>query len=92
MTAEQVAATKAKQEADAVVAKADDLLKVVTLEANPQHVIESLYVRCLSRKPTASERKSLGTILEASKTEEHQQVVEDIFWSLLNSQEFLFNH
>jgi len=92
VTAEQVAATKAKQEADAVVAKADDLLKVVTLEANPQHVIESLYVRCLSRKPTASERKSLGTILEASKTEEHQQVVEDIFWSLLNSQEFLFNH
>ena len=91
-TAEQVAATKAKQQADAVVAKADEVLKVATSEADPQRVIETLYVRCLSRKPTASEAKSLGTILAAAKPEEHRQVVEDIFWSLLNSQEFLFNH
>jgi len=91
-TAEQVAATKAKQQADAVLAKADEVVKVATSAADPQHVIETLYVRCLSRKPTADEAKSLGTILAAAKAEEHQQVVEDIFWSLLNSQEFLFNH
>ena len=91
-TVEQTAAIKAKQEADALVAKADDQIKIVTSQANPQRVIQDLYVRCLSRKPTASEIKSLAGILASAKVEEQQQVLEDIFWSLLNSQEFLFNH
>jgi len=92
VTVEQTAAIKAKQEADALVAKADDQIKIVTSQANPQRVIQDLYVRCLSRKPTASEIKSLTGILASAKVEEQQQVLEDIFWSLLNSQEFLFNH
>jgi len=30
--------------------------------------------------------------LEAAPAEERRQVVEDLFWALLSSREFLFNH
>ena len=56
----------------------------------PEDVINELFVRCFSRKPTASEMTSL---VEMTAAEENpQEVLEDIFWSLLNSREFLFNH
>ena len=53
-------------------------------------VIEELYVRCLSRKPTAEEKNSLKEFLKPE--EDPKAVLEDVFWSLLNSREFLFNH
>jgi len=56
----------------------------------PAQIIEELYIRCLSRKPTEKERASLAEILAEEK--EKQPVLEDIFWSLLNSREFIFNH
>ena len=92
VTAEQAAASKVKQAADVMVAKSDEQIKIFSAQANPQHVVEELYVRCLSRKPTPSEIKSFTEILGATKVESQQQVLEDIFWALLNSQEFLFNH
>ncbi len=57
---------------------------------SPEQVVEELYLRCLSRKPTADEATRLKTFLCAdAKTE---QVLDDLFWSLLNSKEFVFNH
>jgi len=53
-------------------------------------IIEELYLRCLARKPTAEELGKLsGFIKDPAKQE---QVLNDLFWSLLNSKEFLFNH
>ncbi len=58
--------------------------------STPEQVIESLYVRCLSRKPTATELEKLTSpIREGQDT---LLVLEDTFWALLNSREFLFNH
>jgi len=57
---------------------------------SPDEVIQDLYLRCLSRKPTADEVAKLDAFLKPdTKTE---QVLNDIFWSLLNSKEFVFNH
>ena len=57
---------------------------------SPEAIVEELYIRCLSRKPTGDELASLGQSLAAD--ENKQQVLEDVFWALLNSREFLFNH
>ena len=56
----------------------------------PNQVINELYVRCLSRLPTDKELQTIKTILDAEK--DKKSVLEDVFWSLLNSREFLFNH
>lgn len=53
-------------------------------------VVEDLYLRCLSRKPTAAEMSKLSGFLKEGAKQE--QVLNDLFWSLLNSKEFLFNH
>ena len=55
-----------------------------------QQVIEDLYVRCLTRRPTAKEVEVLNAIVDSE--ENKKQVLEDVFWSLLNSREFVFNH
>jgi hypothetical protein len=57
----------------------------------PPEIVEELYIRCLSRKPTATELESLNTML-AAEGANTQQVLEDVFWGLLNSSEFMFNH
>lgn len=53
-------------------------------------VITELYVRCFCRKPTEAELNRLVAI--ATEEENPVPALEDIFWSLLNSREFLFNH
>ena len=57
---------------------------------NPTKVIEELYARCLSRTPTEKEMAKLKSYFGDKKSDE--QVVTDIFWALLNSKEFIFNH
>jgi len=54
-------------------------------------IVNELYVRCLSRLPTDKEKQTIKTILDAEKKDKNG-VLEDVFWSLLNSREFLFNH
>lgn len=56
----------------------------------PQQVVERLYIGALSRKPTAQELEALSPLYAEGANIE--QGLEDIFWALLNSREFLFNH
>ncbi|MFO0925821.1 MAG: DUF1549 domain-containing protein [Gemmataceae bacterium] len=56
----------------------------------PPQIIEELFVRCLSRKPTAAEMSRLTAMVAAEK--DVKQALDDVFWSLLNSREFMFNH
>ncbi len=56
----------------------------------PTAVIDELFVRCYCRMPTERERlETLVTVLDAPTT---RQGLEDVFWALLNSPEFIFNH
>jgi hypothetical protein len=46
----------------------------------------------LSRRPTDAERKTLVDLLAAVPAEEKRAAVEDLWWSLMTSREFLFRH
>ena len=54
-------------------------------------IIGELYLGTLSRFPTVEERALLVTELNNAGNE-RRTVVEDIFWSVLNTKEFLFNN
>ena len=55
-------------------------------------IIEETYLLCLSRRPSDSERKRLKNIFEVAPETERRGVVEDLFWALMTSREFLFQH
>ncbi|MFZ5833389.1 MAG: DUF1549 domain-containing protein [Planctomycetota bacterium] len=56
----------------------------------PAEIIDRLYLRCLSRKPAPELRERLLTAVDAEKNT--RQALEDVFWAILNSREFVFNH
>lgn len=56
----------------------------------PDEIIDSIYIRCLTRKPTADEKKQLAGMVTDPKNP--QTALQDIFWAVLNSREFVFNH
>ncbi len=56
----------------------------------PAEVIEHLSILCFSRRPTAEEQRELQALVSQSK--DQVQALHDIFWAMLNSKEFIFNH
>ena len=56
----------------------------------PDEIIDQLYLRCLARPPTAGEKTKLTAYLK--EPAQNEQVLNDVFWSLLNAKEFVFNH
>ena len=59
-------------------------------KVEPLQVVERLYISCLGRKPTEPELTNLKPLFTAGSNV--KQALEDTFWALLNSREFLFNH
>jgi Protein of unknown function (DUF1553)/Protein of unknown function (DUF1549) len=55
-------------------------------------LVDEIYLACLSRYPTEVERSSLLALLPSPGEKSEAEVVEDIFWGMMSSREFLFNH
>ena len=53
-------------------------------------IIEKIYVRSLSRLPTEAEVNTLSKMV--ADVGNNQAGLEDAFWAVLNSREFMFNH
>jgi hypothetical protein len=61
-------------------------------ETDNARIVEELYLAALSRLPSDDEKESLIAELASASEGERRQVIEDLYWSVLTSREFLFNH
>ncbi|RYD31437.1 MAG: DUF1549 domain-containing protein [Verrucomicrobiaceae bacterium] len=57
----------------------------------PEEIVGTLYMRCFTRQPTDVELKAVQDAITATP-QDTQGILEDLFWALLNSKEFMFNH
>lgn len=73
-------------------AKESRVTELLAAGKSDQELIEQIYMLCLSRKPTEQESSELMQILQNTPQAEKRQAVEDLFWGVLSSREFLFNH
>jgi hypothetical protein len=55
-------------------------------------IVDEIYLACLSRYPTDTERRRLLALLPPPGAPDERPVVEDMLWGILSSREFLFNH
>ncbi|MGE3806636.1 MAG: DUF1553 domain-containing protein [Gemmataceae bacterium] len=72
--------------------KIDDVLKRRRQGTTDEAILDEIYLMCLSRYPQAKERKALLELLPEQGAKNEREVFEDLFWGVLNSREFLFNH
>ena len=72
------------------IRQGDIVRRMLKEKKSHEDIIEDLTLRCLGRRPTERELESYREVLAEEKRPE--RALEDIFWSLLNSREFLFNH
>ena len=64
--------------------------KLIETRKFPEERVVELYLRTLSRMPTRAELDKLMPLFAEGSNQE--QALGDLFWALLNSREFLFNH
>ena len=62
------------------------MARLIASDATIEDITQRLFFRILHREPTAAQSNKL---LEHSKKAERAQYVEDIFWALVNSREFV---
>lgn len=65
--------------------------KLIEAKKTDREVVEDLYLRVFGRMPMDKEWQPIQQTLAAAP-EQRQQALEDVFWALMNSKEFYFNH
>ena len=77
---------------DKLSAKEGRLAEMLAANQPPEQLIREAWLLCLGRLPTDREKSEFISLLAGAAPDEKGQVAEDIFWSLLTSREFLFQH
>ncbi|HXX95002.1 MAG TPA: DUF1549 and DUF1553 domain-containing protein, partial [Planctomycetota bacterium] len=72
-----------------IVGKSGRLSTILAQKHSPEDRLEWMFLSTLSRLPSARER---STFLPHLKATEKREPYEDVYWTLVNSSEFLFNH
>ncbi len=73
-------------------AKEGRVSQLLASQATDEKIIEEAYLLAVSRFPTRDETKRILQVFADSKDVPRRTLVEDLFWGLLSSREFLFQH
>lgn len=75
-----------------LAAKDNVIAKQFAARTPPEQMIAEAYLNTLSRPPTAAEKEKILSVLNETEEKDLRAAWEDIYWALLSSKEFLFNH
>jgi hypothetical protein len=70
----------------------DKLVKLRQEGMSAPALVDEIYLASLARYPSDAERNHLIALLPPPGDATEHEIVEDVFWGLLSSREFLFNH
>jgi WD40 repeat protein len=74
-----------------LASKAGRIERLVASDLEPEQIVAEAYLACYSRLPQEEEVKR-ATAAFTAEGATRRSATEDVFWSLLNSAEFVFNH
>ncbi|QDT73480.1 DUF1549 and DUF1553 domain-containing protein [Lacipirellula limnantheis] len=75
------------------LAAEDGKLASLVSSGTPNYrIVEELYLSALSRYPSDAELAQLLPVLNEAPADQRRIVLEDMFWAVLTSREFMFNH
>jgi hypothetical protein len=74
-----------------LAAKDNGISQLLKAKTPDGEVVDRLYLAALSRYPRPEEKKRILAVL-GTDTKEKRAVLEDLYWGVLSSKEFLFNH
>jgi len=77
---------------DKLAARAGTITQILASQPEPPTLVADAWWRCLGRPPTDAERTPFEELLAAVPAADRREIVEDMYWSLLTSREFLFRH
>lgn len=73
-------------------AKTSRLERQMEAKAANDAIIDELYLSALGRPTTTKEKSQLLAVLAETPESDRRVALEDVYWSVLSSREFLFNH
>jgi hypothetical protein len=75
-----------------LAAKENTITRLIAAKTPDAEIIQEAYLVCFARLPASAEKEKLMATLQATPEKDRRIVVEDIYWALLSTREFLFNH
>ncbi|MCA9120938.1 MAG: DUF1553 domain-containing protein [Planctomycetales bacterium] len=66
--------------------------RISVLAPTDEKAVETSYLTVLSRLPTAEEQSHFAKLLSGTKGDDRSKCLEDLYWVLVNSTEFSWNH
>jgi hypothetical protein len=75
-----------------LAAKDNVIAKEIKAGLAPQDLVEDAYLAGLARPPTDTELEKMAAAVQLAPENDRRAAVEDVYWAILSSKEFLFNH
>jgi hypothetical protein len=75
-----------------LAAKTNEISRLIKEKVPNDQIVEGIYLTALARHPSPTEKEKLLQVLGVAGETERRPAIEDVYWAVLNSKEFLFDH